>query len=143
MVFGSTKLIAMEYYTLSRYAYWKYYFLILYYRLAEYPASVRGWIVFGTVCMLLLVLIVIGNFVRYISAYRFDRLIARNRARYYNRMRSVVSQTRTLEPGEISAIMELPKNFKMKEGPAEGFGQRFEPAELAATAAGAQDAGLL
>ena len=105
----------MEYYTLSRYAYWKYYFLILYYRLAEYPASVRGWIVFGTVCMLLLVLIVIGNFVRYISAYRFDRLIARNRARYYNRMRSVVSQTRTLEPGEISAIMELPKNFKMKE----------------------------
>jgi hypothetical protein len=65
--------------------------------------------------MLLLVLIVIGNFIRYIDAYRFDRLIAHNRARYYSRMRSVVSQTRTLEPSEISAIMELPKNFKMKE----------------------------
>ena len=105
----------MEYYTLSRYAYWKYYYLILYYKLQEYPASVRGWIVFGSICMLLLVLIVIGNFIRYISAYRFERLIARNRARYYNRMRSVVSQTRTLEPSEISAIMELPKNYKMKE----------------------------
>ncbi len=105
----------MEYYTLSRYAYWKYYFLILYYKLAEYPANVRGWIFFGSVCMLLLVLIVIGNILRYIAAYRFDRIVSHNRARYYNRMRSVASQTRTLEPTEISAIMELPKNFKMKE----------------------------
>ena len=105
----------MEYYTLSRYAYWKYYFLILYYRLAEYPASVRGWILFGSICMLLLVMIVIGNATRSFAVYRFGRLVQHNRVRYYERMKEVVSHTRTLEPSEISAILELPKNFKMKE----------------------------
>ena len=105
----------MEYYTLSRYAYWKYYILVLYYRLAEYPPVVRAWFLFGSICLLLLVLIVLGNLMRNIGRYRFLRLIQHNRTRYYERMKTVVSQARTLEPSEGSAILELPKNFKMKE----------------------------
>lgn len=105
----------MEYYTLSRYAYWKYYVLILYYKLAEYPKPVRAWLIFGAICMLLLIMIVIGNALRTFSHYRFERLVYHNRERYFERMKTVVSQARTLEPGEITAILELPKNFKMKE----------------------------
>lgn len=105
----------MEYYTLSRYAYWKYYILVLYYRLAEYPPVVRAWFLFGSICFILLVLIVVGNALRSYGQYRFSRLIKHNRKRYYERMKTVVSQARTLEPGEIVAILELPKNFKMKE----------------------------
>jgi len=105
----------MEYYTLSRYAYWKYYILIFYYKLAEYPRPVRVWLIFGSICMLLLIMIVIGNALRTFSHYRFDRLVMHNRERYYERMKTVVSQARTLEPSEVSAILELPKNFKMKE----------------------------
>ncbi len=105
----------MEYYTLSRYAYWKYYILIFYYKLAEYPRPVRVWIIFGSICMLLLIAIVIGNALRTFSHYRFEHLVMHNRLRYYERMKTVVSQARTLEPSEVSAILELPKNFKMRE----------------------------
>ena len=105
----------MEYYTLSRYAYLKYYILIFYYRLAEYPSIIRTWIIFGSICVLLLVMIVLGNAIRAFAAYRFERLIVHNRLRYYDRMKQVISQTRTLEPGEVSNILDLPKNFKMKE----------------------------
>jgi hypothetical protein len=65
--------------------------------------------------MLLLIMIVIGNALRTFSHYRFERLVMHNRVRYYERMKTVVSQARTLEPSEVSAILELPKNFKMKE----------------------------
>ena len=51
----------MDYYVLSRYAYLKYYFLILYYRLTEYPPAVRVWAVFTTVCLIFMVSIVLGN----------------------------------------------------------------------------------
>ena len=102
----------MEYYTLSRYAYWKYYILVLYYRLAEYPPVVRAWFLFGSICFILLVLIVVGNALRSYGQYRFSRLIKHNRKRYYERMKTVVSQARTLEPGEIVAILELPTKEK-------------------------------
>ena len=105
----------MEYYTLSRYAYWKYYILILYYRLAEYPPVVRAWFVFGTICLLLLVLIVLGNMVRVFSNYRLTQIVQRNRDRYYEAMREIVLSERTLELAEISAMLNLPKSYKMKE----------------------------
>lgn len=105
----------MEYYTLSRYAYWKYYILVFYYRLAEYPAPVRAWLIFGTFCLFLLALIVLGNAMRTFAHYRYEHLVHHTRERYYERMKTVISQARTLEPMEVSAILELPKNFKMKE----------------------------
>ncbi len=111
----------MEYYTLSRYAYWKYYILILYYRLAEYPPVVRAWFVFGAICVLLLVLVVLGNTLRYFSHYRFERLSRHNSRRYWKRMREIILSERTLELAEVSSILELPKNYKMKARQCRSF----------------------
>ena len=105
----------MEYYTLSRYAYLRYYILILYYRLGEYPPVVRVWAIFGTVCLLLVVALLLGNLIR-AAHYSNDRhIIQRNREKYMPGMREVALTERPLEIGEITAILELPKNFKMKE----------------------------
>ena len=111
----------MEYYTLSRYAYWKYYILIMYYRLAEYPPVVRAWFVFGAICLLLLVLVVLGNAFRTLSHYRFERTARHNSRRYWERMREIVLSERTLELAEVGSILELPKNYKMKERHCRSF----------------------
>lgn len=105
----------MDYYVLSRYAYLKYYFLILYYRLQEYPPAVRGWAVFTAVCLLLMVCIILGNVARVIRAAADNRSVERNREKYKDKIREVALTGRTMEPAEISAILELPKNFKMHE----------------------------
>jgi len=103
----------MDYYVLSRYAYWKYYFLILYYRLQELPPAVRVWAVFTAVCMLLLLFIVLGNVIRVLNAAADNRTIERYREKYYDRMKEVALTRRNLELAEISALLKLPKNFKM------------------------------
>lgn len=105
----------MEYYVLSRYAYLKYYFLILYYRLAEYPPAIRVWAVFTAISLILLVGIVIGNFIRVARNAADTRVIAHNREKYWEKMKEIALEPRTLEPLEISAMLELPKNFKMHE----------------------------
>ena len=104
----------MEYYTLSRYAYLKYYVLVLYYRLAEYPPVVRAWAIFSTICLLLLILILVGNLLRATKANADRRQVERNREKYYDSMKAVALTTRTLELGEIVAALGLPKTFKMK-----------------------------
>ena len=105
----------MEYYVLSRYAYWKYYILILYYRLAEYPPAIRVWAVFTTINLFLLVTIVIGYFVRVFSSAADARAVAHNREKYWDKFKQVALSNRVWEPLEISALLELPKNFKMHE----------------------------
>ena len=105
----------MEYYVLSRYAYWKYYLLILYYRLAEYPPVIRVWAIFSTISMILIVAIVIGNLVRVVRSATDTRIIAHNRVKYWDKMKQIALEARTMEPLEISALLELPKNFKMHE----------------------------
>jgi len=103
----------MEYYVLSRYAYWKYYFLILYYRLQEFPPAVRVWAIFTSICLLLLISIVLGNFIRVLHSAADSRTIDRYREKYYERMKEVALTARNLELTEISAMLKLPKNFKM------------------------------
>ena len=44
----------MDYFVLSGFGYWKYYIMLLYYRLAEYPPMVRFCAVFTTVFLILL-----------------------------------------------------------------------------------------
>ena len=105
----------MDYYVLSRYAYLKYYFLILYYRLTEYPPVVRVWAVFTAVCLILMVSIVLGNVVRVIRASADNRAVERNREKYSEKVKEVALTERTMEPAEISALLNLPKNFKMHE----------------------------
>ena len=103
----------MEYYVLSRYAYWKYYILILYYRLAEYPPVIRVWAIFATISFILLLALVIGNLIRVIRTAADTAAIAHNREKYWEKMKEIALEARTLEPLEISAMLELPKNFKM------------------------------
>ena len=105
----------MEYYVLSRYAYWKYYILILYYRLAEYPPAIRVWAVFTAINLFLLLTIVIGYFVRVFTSAADARAVAHNREKYWDKMKEVALSSRVWEPLEISALLELPKNFKMHE----------------------------
>lgn len=105
----------MDYYVLSRYAYWKYYVLILYYRLAEYPPVIRVWAVFASICMILIIAIVIGNLVRSFSAVADAKAVEQNYKRYWDKMKEIALEARSLEPLEISAALELPKNFKMHE----------------------------
>lgn len=105
----------MEYYTLSRYVYWKYYILVLYYRLAEYPPVVRVWAVFTTICLIVLTVIILENIIRLIRRYSDLRHISRNHTRYYDSMREVALSERNLELSDISDMLKLPKNYKMKE----------------------------
>ena len=104
----------MEYYVLSRYAYWKYYFLILYYRLHEFPPAVRVWAIFTSICLVLLVSIVVGNFIRVLISTADTRAIERYREKFEPHMLEVALTARNLELSEISALMNLPKNFKMR-----------------------------
>ena len=104
----------MEYYVLSRYAYWKYYILVLHYQLAEYPPAVRVWAIFSTVCALLLLAIVLGNVIRVLRSAADNRIIERNRERYWDKMLEVATTPRALEPSEIASALDLPKNFKMR-----------------------------
>lgn len=104
----------MEYYVLSRYAYWKYYFLILYYRLHEFPPAVRVWAIFTSICLVLLVSIVVGNFIRVLISTADNRAIERYREKFEPHMLEVALTGRNLELSEISALMNLPKNFKMR-----------------------------
>lgn len=103
----------MEYYVLSRYAYWKYYFLILYYRLQEFPPAVRVWAIFTFVCLLMLVSIVVGNFIRVLISSADSNIIGKYREKYEDRMREVALSERNMDLAEISTFLQLPKNFKM------------------------------
>lgn len=104
----------MDYYVLSRYAYWKYYWLILYYRLQEFPPVVRVWAIFTTICLLLMVAIVLGNFFRVLNSAADNRTIDRYREKYLERMRRIALNHRTLELSDIASELRLPKNFKMR-----------------------------
>lgn len=105
----------MEYYTLSRYAYIRYYVLILYYRLAEYPPVVRAWAVFATLSLILLFGILLGNLIRAVGKTSQNYMIQHYKDRYYERMKQVVLAPRTLELSDIVQTLRLPKNFKMRE----------------------------
>jgi len=59
--------------------------------------------------------ILLGNFLRAARATSDLRMVAQNQRRYYERMKEVALSQRALEPGEIAAMLRLPKNFRMKE----------------------------
>lgn len=105
----------MEYYTLSRYAYLKYYVLILYYRLAEYPPVVRAWAIFATIALLVIVFIMIHNLVKAFSSAADARQVQKAHEKYYQPMKQVALTTRAMDNAEIIQLLGLPKNFKMKE----------------------------
>lgn len=105
----------MEYYTLSRYAYLKYYVLILYYRLAEYPPVVRAWAIFATVCLLVIFFIMISNLVKALRSASDVRHIQHAHEKYFEPMKQIALTQRAMDNAEITQVLGLPKNFKMKE----------------------------
>ena len=98
----------MEYYVLSKYSYLKYYFLVLYYRLAEYPPIIRVWAVFMTIALILILAILIGNLIRAAIASNEAMKIQQNRKRYYDKMKKVAMTERALDPSEVASMLELP-----------------------------------
>ena len=105
----------MEYYVLSRYSYLKYYVLVLYYRLAEYPPIIRVWAVFMTISLILIFSILVGNLIRAAISSQETAKIRQNRKRFYDKMKQVAMTERALDPSEVVSILELPSKFKMKE----------------------------
>ena len=105
----------MEYYALNRYTYLKYYLLILYYRLAEYPPIIRVWAVFMTIAIILIFAILVGNLIRAAISSNENMRIQQNRKRYYDKMKQVAFTERALDFSEIASILGLPSKYKMKE----------------------------
>lgn len=105
----------MEYYVLNRYSYLKYYVLILYYRLAEYPPIIRVWAVFMTIALILIFSILVGNLIRAAISSNEAMKIQQIRKRYYDKMKKVALTERALDSSEIASILNLPSKFKMKE----------------------------
>lgn len=98
----------MEYYALNRYTYLKYYVLVLYYRLAEYPPIIRVWAVFMTISVILIFAILVGNMVRAAMAGTENMRVQQNRKRYYDKMKQVAFTERALDFSEIASILGLP-----------------------------------
>ena len=105
----------MEYYVLNRYSYLKYYVLVLYYRLAEYPPIIRVWAVFMTIALIFIFAILVGNLIRAAISSAEAMKIQQNRKRYYDKMKKVALTERALDSSEIASILNLPSKFKMKE----------------------------
>lgn len=105
----------MEYYVLNRYSYLKYYVLILYYRLAEYPPIIRVWAVFMTIALILIFSILVGNLIRAAISSNEATRIQQIRKRYYDKMKKVALTERAMDSSEIASILNLPSKFKMKE----------------------------
>ena len=108
----------MEYYTLSRLSYWKYYILILYYRMVELPPVVRVCAVITTFCVLMVIIMMVRSVVQ-AEVESFDaHHVERNRQRWHDIIRDIALTQRTMDTTEIQEILNLPKNFKMKEKPS-------------------------
>jgi len=105
----------LEYYVLNRYSYLKYYVLVLYYRLAEYPPIIRVWAVFMTIALIFIFAILVGNLIRAAISSAEAMKIQQNRKRYYDKMKKVALTERALDSSEIASILNLPSKFKMKE----------------------------
>lgn len=103
-----------EYYILSRFSYWKYYFLILYYRLSEFAPVVRVWVVFMAICLFTGIGLVLAIQIKATLHIRDSRLTAEAMDKWYDKFITIATEVRTLSPLEIADILILPKGYKMK-----------------------------
>ena len=103
----------MEYY-LDYLSILKYRVLVLYYWLAEFPPVIRINAIFITSCFLLLIIILIHNVIGAQVNIGDHRRKARFRRRYADKMRQVALTPEDLTAGEITSILGLPQNLKVK-----------------------------
>lgn len=105
----------MEYYTLSRLSYWKYYILILYYQMADLAPVVRVCAIITTICAVLVLILLIRAFIKAEKETADNRHIERNHRRWHDIIKQIALTERTMDVSEITELLHLPKNFKMKE----------------------------
>lgn len=104
----------MEAYTLNRFLYWKYYAMLLYYRLQDLPWTVRIAVVFASVSLILLAILLVRNILTTNRASRQARRISDCRDKYYEDMKAVALNSEVLDSSEIAQWLKLPAKFKMK-----------------------------
>ena len=98
----------MEFYTLNRFLYLKYYVMVLYYQLMEYPLLARIAAIMITLCVLFILILLVRNvIVTQMANYR-QRKINRARARYYEPMKAIALNPEMLDTADIAQQLDLP-----------------------------------
>lgn len=105
----------MEFYTLNRLEYWKYYAMVMYYRFHEMPPVVKFCTVFTTICLLLVLILVIRTFIQGFRLTRSLRRTQEYRDKLCPLVREIVLNPLTLENAEIADRLGIPKNYRMRE----------------------------
>lgn len=103
----------MEYYW-DYFSFIKYYFLVLYYQLAEYAPIVRITAVFILVCFSIFVILLLSNMSKTQRIVRFNRKKNAFSDKYYNKLRDIALSPDYYSPTDVANEMGLPKNFRIK-----------------------------
>lgn len=98
----------MEFYTLNRFLYLKYYVMVLYYQLMEYPLLARIAAIMITLCVLFILILIVRNVIVTQKANSRQRKIARCRARYYEPMKAIALNPEMLDTADIAQRLDLP-----------------------------------
>lgn len=88
----------MDYFVLSGFGYWKYYIMLLYYRLAEYPPMVRFCAIFTTFFLISFVVLLFLDGVRTYRNTIQERHDRRARRRYQQAVVEMATTPRTWIP---------------------------------------------
>ena len=98
----------MEFYTLNRFLYLKYYILVLYYQLMEYPLLARIAAIMITLCVLFILVLIVRIVIVIQKANYRQRKTARARARYYEPMKAIAMNPEMLDTADIAQQLDLP-----------------------------------
>ena len=104
----------MEYYTLDGLEYWKYYIMLLYYRFGEMPPIIRIIALFTTACILVVLLLVLGNFLKSQKAARRIHRIQVYDEKYKKKIIELATRADVMDLADITEELGIPKNFRMK-----------------------------
>lgn len=104
----------MQNYTLSRFLYLKYYVLVLYYKLMEYPKLARMAAIIICLCLVTIVVLLIRSVVVTRKEEKEHLRVQESRKRYFDRMREVALCPEVLEEKDIARRIGLPARYKMK-----------------------------
>lgn len=92
----------MEFYTLNRFLYLKYYVMVLYYQLMEYPLLARIAAIMITLCVLFILILTVRSVIVTQKANNRQRKIARCRARYYEPMKAIALNPEIMDSADMA-----------------------------------------
>lgn len=102
----------MDYFVLSGFGYWKYYIMLLYYRLAEYPPMVRFCAIFTTFFLISFVVLLFLDGVRTYRNTIHERHDRRARRRYQQAVVEMATTPQNLDPDVILERLDIPEDYK-------------------------------